>query len=194
MVTTGLFFFCLYPISRPVIQITLKIKCLAVPSSTAWDAFEGKAQPRRQSCLLSVRSVGFFFVNVTLASSPPCSHPVVVSSACGFWYGRGCLDTVLSWSAFGGDRLEFWWTVCSLLNVLLFVSFERFPNYMSGEKTEKLSVSKFALFFNDEMICLRGGCSAFVLDPHFRGIQNGSKKKTIWLAQKACSFSVPAKG
>lgn len=50
---------------------------------------------------------------------------------------------------------------------------------MSREKTEKLSVSEFALFFRDEMIRLRGGCCAFVLDPRFRGVQNCFKKKTI---------------
>lgn len=139
--------------------------------------------------------LGAWDSSLSMSSWPPApySHPVVLSRACGFWYGRGCLDTVLRWSAFGGDRSEFRWTLCSLLNVLLFVSFERFPNDTCREKTEKSSVSEFILLLLLVMTLYTWG-EDFVLDPHVRGIQNCSKKNTIWLVQKAYSFSAVAKG
>lgn len=72
-----------------------------------------------------------------------------------------------------------------------------FQIILCREKTEKLSVLKFILFlsFSDDIICLRGGgFCVFVLDPHFKDIQNYSKKKSIWLVQKAHSFSAATKG
>lgn len=50
-------------------------------------------------------------------------------------------------SAFGSDCLEFRSTVCSLLNVLLFVSFERFPNYfVQGEDRKVECVEVYFVF------------------------------------------------
>ena len=78
---------------------------------------------------------------------PAPAHPAAVSGAHGFLLHQEHPDTVWRLRASGGRSLVLIRTICSLLNVSLLLSFERFPDNICGSKTEKLSVLKFCFVF-----------------------------------------------
>lgn len=142
-------FLCLYPISNSVIQITLKIKWLAVPGSAVSDAFEMKPS----HCIAEVVCylLGPWDSSLPVSSWPPdpYTHPAVCHQK-RLW--------LLIWEGLSRHSFETeclcWWCLRTYMNCLLFcLMFDSFcfiweisKLYVWGEGTKIECTEVYFLF------------------------------------------------